>query len=119
MQPKGISFDGIPWLVFTGLAQLVEHWSPKPGVGSSSLSTRAKQWRQNTNSGDNFSRCTMIEYIKASFEELKSNVSWPSRDNAWNLTVLVATFSVVFALVIWAIDTVFVKVISSYFAFLK
>ena len=26
----------------TGLAQLVEHWSPKPGVGSSSLSTRAK-----------------------------------------------------------------------------
>ena len=41
MQPKGISFDGIPWLVFTGLAQLVEHWSPKPGVGSSSLSTRA------------------------------------------------------------------------------
>ena len=25
----------------TGLAQLVEHWSPKPGVGSSSLSTRA------------------------------------------------------------------------------
>lgn len=25
----------------TGLAQLVEHWSPKPGVVSSSLSTRA------------------------------------------------------------------------------
>ena len=28
---------------FTGLAQLVEHWSPKPGVGSSSLSSRAKK----------------------------------------------------------------------------
>ncbi len=27
--------------IVTGLAQLVEHWSPKPGVGSSSLSTRA------------------------------------------------------------------------------
>ena len=25
----------------TGIAQLVEHWSPKPGVGSSSLSSRA------------------------------------------------------------------------------
>src|SRR5690554_8142027 len=25
----------------TGVAQLVEHWSPKPGVGSSSLSSRA------------------------------------------------------------------------------
>ena len=29
--------------MFTGLAQLVEHWSPKPGVGSSSLSTRANK----------------------------------------------------------------------------
>ena len=28
-------------LLQTGLAQLVEHWSPKPGVVSSSLSTRA------------------------------------------------------------------------------
>ena len=27
---------------YTGVAQLVEHWSPKPGVGSSSLSSRAK-----------------------------------------------------------------------------
>ena len=29
----------------TGLAQLVEHWSPKPGVGSSSLSTRAEKMK--------------------------------------------------------------------------
>ena len=28
--------------VHTGVAQLVEHRSPKPGVGSSSLSSRAK-----------------------------------------------------------------------------
>ena len=27
--------------IYTGVAQLVEHWSPKPGVGSSSLSSRA------------------------------------------------------------------------------
>ncbi len=27
---------------YTGVAQLVEHRSPKPGVGSSSLSARAK-----------------------------------------------------------------------------
>ena len=32
-----------PALIYTGLAQLVEHWSPKPSVGSSSLSTRAKE----------------------------------------------------------------------------
>ncbi len=30
-------------LKYTGIAQLVEHWSPKPGVGSSSLSSRAKK----------------------------------------------------------------------------
>lgn len=28
---------------FTGIAQLVEHRSPKPSVGSSSLSSRAKK----------------------------------------------------------------------------
>ena len=32
---------------FTGIAQLVEHWSPKPGVGSSSLSSRAKKIKEN------------------------------------------------------------------------
>ncbi len=36
----------ITWFSFynTGLAQLVEHWSPKPGVVSSSLATRAEQF---------------------------------------------------------------------------
>ena len=33
----------IQFLAHTGVAQLVEHWSPKPGVGSSSLSTRANK----------------------------------------------------------------------------
>jgi hypothetical protein len=31
-------------LVFTGVAQLVEHWSPKPGVESSSPSARALRY---------------------------------------------------------------------------
>ena len=46
-----------------GLAQLVEHWSPKPGVGSSSLSTRAEIEKQ--------PMAGISSYIKASFEELK------------------------------------------------
>ena len=33
----------------TGVAQLVEHWSPKPGVGSSSLSSRAERKRREMN----------------------------------------------------------------------
>ena len=35
--------------LFTGIAQLVEHWSPKPGVGSSSLSSRANKKRYEIN----------------------------------------------------------------------
>ena len=31
------------FFTYTGLAQLVEHRSPKPSVGSSSLSSRAKK----------------------------------------------------------------------------
>ncbi len=34
----------------TGVAQSVEHWSPKPGVGSSSLSSRAKDDKRTANS---------------------------------------------------------------------
>ena len=47
--------------MFTGLAQLVEHWSPKPGVGSSSLSTRAKKYNMTG----------VVKYVRESFEELK------------------------------------------------
>ena len=36
----------------TDVAQLVEHWSPKPGVGSSSLSIRANELKD-YNSGWN------------------------------------------------------------------
>tara|TARA_B100000524_G_scaffold119148_1_gene58460 strand:- start:1637 stop:1924 length:288 start_codon:yes stop_codon:yes gene_type:complete len=83
--------------MFTGLAQLVEHWSPKPGVGSSSLSTRAK-------------KCNMtgiIKYVKDSLEELRNHVTWPGYNEGLKLTVLVAIFSVIFALIIWALDQVF------------
>ena len=35
----------------TGIAQSVEHWSPKPGVGSSSLSSRAKRKKYEISKG--------------------------------------------------------------------
>ena len=38
-------------LLYTGIAQLVEHWSPKPGVESSSLSSRAKYDDNEINQG--------------------------------------------------------------------
>ena len=87
--------------MFTGLAQLVEHWSPKPGVGSSSLSTRA---RKNNMLG-------ILKYFKDSYGELKNHVSWPSFNEGLELTVLVGVFSIIFSLIIWGLDSVFSEVI--------
>ena len=91
--------------MFTGLAQLVEHWSPKPGVGSSSLSTRAKKYNMTE----------IVKYVKESFEELKSHVSGPGFNEGLNLTVLVAVFSVIFSLIIWGLDSMFSRVIKEFF----
>ena len=91
--------------MFTGLAQLVEHWSPKPGVGSSSLSTRAKIETMTE----------IVKYVKESFQELRTNVSWPGFNEGLNLTVLVAVFSIIFSLIIWGLDTVFSRIIQEFF----
>jgi len=58
---------------------------------------------------------SIINYVKESFEELKSHVSWTPWAEAQSLTVLVAVFSIVFSLAIWGVDTVFSKVIKEYF----
>ncbi len=94
----------------TGLAQLVEHWSPKPGVGSSSLSTRAEI---------NNIMSAIIDYIKDSFEELRNNVSWTPRMELQRLVVIVLVFSVLFSLAIWGADTVLSEVVGFYFQLIK
>lgn len=58
-------------------------------------------------------------YIKESFEELKNNVTWPTKSESQSLTVLVAVFSIIFSLAIWGIDTVFSKVIANYFQWIN
>ena len=57
----------------------------------------------------------IINYVKESFEELRSHVSWTPWEEAQSLTVLVAVFSIIFSLAIWGIDTVFSRVIKEYF----
>ena len=57
----------------------------------------------------------IIKYIKESFDELKSHVSWTPLAEAQSLTVLVAVFSIIFSLAIWGVDTVFSRVIKEYF----
>jgi len=57
----------------------------------------------------------MFTYIKESVEELRNNITLPSRAESSNLMVIVAVFSILFALATWGVDTVFSKVIKSYF----
>ena len=57
----------------------------------------------------------MLTYVKESWEELKSNVTWLNREQASNYMVVVAVFSILFALATWGIDTVFSELIQVYF----
>lgn len=61
----------------------------------------------------------ILTYIKESFEELKNHVTWTPWAEAQRLTVLVAVFSIIFALAIWGVDTVFSKMIKAYFGFIN
>ncbi len=57
----------------------------------------------------------MFTYIKESIEELRHNVTLPSRSESSNLMVIVSVFSILFALATWGVDTVFSKFIQLYF----
>ena len=61
----------------------------------------------------------MVNYIKESYNELKNHVTWTPWAEAQRLTVIVAAFSVILALVVWGVDTVFSGVISYYFELIK
>jgi preprotein translocase subunit SecE len=57
----------------------------------------------------------IVSYIKESFSELKEHVSWTPANELSRLTVVVLVFSIIFALLIWAADTVLSRVIKVYF----
>ena len=59
------------------------------------------------------------EYISESYDELMNHVSWPSYAEAQKLTVIVLVFSVVLALAIWGVDTVFSSMVEQYFNWVK
>ena len=86
---------------------MVEHWSPKPGVGSSSLSTRAIK--------NKVEMRIIINYVRDSLEELKNNVSWTNRSELQRLVSVVLVFSVLFSLAIWGADTVLSRIVKFYF----
>ena len=69
----------------TGIAQLVEHRSPKPRVVGSSPPS----------------------YCKACYDELAHKTTWPTRKELTHSAVVVLSASLIIALVVWAMDFVF------------
>ncbi len=61
----------------------------------------------------------MVNYLKESYNELRNHVTWTPLGEAQRLTVIVAAFSVLLALAVWGIDSVFSKVITFYFDLIK
>ncbi|MGB1019745.1 MAG: preprotein translocase subunit SecE [Flavobacteriaceae bacterium] len=57
----------------------------------------------------------ILSYIKDSFEELKTNVTWTERSELQRLVSIVLVFSILFSLAIWGADTVLSRVVQFYF----
>ena len=61
----------------------------------------------------------VVNYISEAFEELKSYVTWPAWAEVQRLTIVVAVFSVLFALATWGVDEMFAKALEGFFNWLK
>jgi preprotein translocase subunit SecE len=61
----------------------------------------------------------VVNYISEAFEELKSNVTWPAWAEVQRLTIVVAVFSVLFALATWGVDEFFAKALAGFFTWIK
>ncbi|MBL6591110.1 MAG: preprotein translocase subunit SecE [Flavobacteriaceae bacterium] len=60
---------------------------------------------------------SILNYIKESFNELRDHVSWTPIVELQKMTMVVLVFSVIFALIIWAADSILSEVFKLYFQF--
>ena len=77
---------------------MVEHWSPKPKVVSSSLASRALKKSTVGN---------LKVYLKDVYSELVEKTTWPSFKQLQKDSLLVLSASVLFALILKVMDIVF------------
>ena len=89
----------------TGIAQLVEHRSPKPRVVGSSPPSRANREERRMKK--------FIDYCKACYDELAHKTTWPTYKELTQSAVVVLTASLVIAVVVWLMDVAFKAVMSS------
>ncbi|OYQ32062.1 preprotein translocase subunit SecE [Flavobacterium cyanobacteriorum] len=61
----------------------------------------------------------VTNYISEAFAELKTNVTWPEWAEIQRLTIIVAVFSVIFALLTFGIDRGFEVLVANIYSFLK
>jgi len=62
-----------------------------------------------------FRKMNLVNYIKDSFEELRNKVSWISWEEAQKSTVVVAVFTIIFALAVFVVDKFFQTGLTEYF----
>ncbi len=67
----------------------------------------------------NITIMSLITYVKESYNELTNHVTWPTWAETQKLTITVAVFSIVFALIVSGIDFVFSSAIENYFYWIK
>ena len=90
--------------LLTGIAQLVEHRSPKPRVVGSSPPSRAK------NNSIMFKK--IVNYCKECYQELAHKTTWPTPSELTHSAVVVLSASLVIALVVFAMDWVFQNIMT-------
>jgi len=61
----------------------------------------------------------ITNYISEAFTELKDNVTWPEWAEVQRLTIIVAVFSLIFAMITFGIDRGFEVLVAKLYTFLK
>ena len=61
----------------------------------------------------------VLNYFSEAFEELKSNVTWPEWAEVQRLTIVVALFSIIFAMATWGVDELCSRAIAGFFKLIK
>jgi preprotein translocase subunit SecE len=61
----------------------------------------------------------ITNYISEAFTELKDNVTWPEWAEVQRLTIVVAVFSMIFAMLTFGIDRGFEVLVAKLYTFLK
>ena len=88
---------------------MVEYWSPKPGVGSSSLSSRAKIIEMK--------KLKLLTDLEESYTELRYKTSWPTRAQLVKSAVIVLIASFIIALVILCMDQIVENIMKLIYSF--